>query len=117
MISIILTASLWLTYDKAYNDFEVNGKPMVIMITADWCPACKVAKPKLETLIKKNYFQDISPVLIDADDELIKLMLPGGTTLPTFLVYGPNDFRRMLVGYDEKALIKYIDLALKEKKS
>ena len=40
-------------YQEAYNKAEKDGKPLLVLVGAEWCPGCRIMKddviPKLET--------------------------------------------------------------------
>ena len=47
---------------------ELQGKPVVVDIYADWCAGCKKIKPTLEAL-KKEYGSDATFVVFDVTDK------------------------------------------------
>jgi thiol-disulfide isomerase/thioredoxin len=46
---------------------ELQGKPVVVDIYADWCPGCQSIKPTLSTL-KKEYSGKVNFVVFDVTD-------------------------------------------------
>jgi thiol-disulfide isomerase/thioredoxin len=58
---------------RAYSqqDFDkltLEGKPVVLDISATWCPTCKTQKPILDGLMKQLAYKDVTLLTIDFDD-------------------------------------------------
>lgn len=52
------------------NDFDAltsAGKPVVLDISAPWCPTCKEQKPIIDGLMKQPVYKDITLMTIDFD--------------------------------------------------
>lgn len=45
------------------------GKPVVLHISATWCPTCKAQKPIIDGLMKDPAFRDVTLLTIDFDHE------------------------------------------------
>lgn len=54
-------------YYAAYNAYQDRGKPIAVMITAEWCGPCRQWKPEFQALSRE--FEDASIVVIDRDQE------------------------------------------------
>ncbi|RMH09856.1 MAG: DUF255 domain-containing protein, partial [Planctomycetota bacterium] len=58
-----------LTLSAALDESERTGRPVLAVVTADWCGACQALKrgalsdPEVEALVKASFV----PVYIDAD--------------------------------------------------
>lgn len=51
-------------------DFEAarrGGKPVLIMVHADWCPTCRKQAPAVEDLLKQSEFSGIQLLVVDFD--------------------------------------------------
>jgi thioredoxin 1 len=66
-------ASLALAGDiKPFNQQEFDqltkeGKPVVLDISAPWCPTCKAQKPIIDGLMKQPAYKDVTLMTIDFD--------------------------------------------------
>jgi len=50
-------------FDKLTKD----GKPVVLDISAPWCPTCKEQKPIVDGLMKQPAYKDVTVLTIDFD--------------------------------------------------
>lgn len=58
------------TFDaKAFEAAQMAGKPILIEVTAPWCPTCKAQKPILSNLGKDPKFKDLIVFQIDFDTQ------------------------------------------------
>lgn len=57
------------SYEEARKLYAKERKPIVVMITADWCPYCKPVKEKLLAMQKDGQLDEASLVIIDWDKE------------------------------------------------
>jgi len=102
----VLTAATGATetsYAKALKDLEKTGRPLVVLVGADWCPACQVMKdttiPKLK---KSGKLKNVAfaSVNVDKDEKLASKLMRGGT-IPQLIVYRKTPkgwFRSQLTG-------------------
>lgn len=54
---------------KAFEAAQMAGKPVLIEVTAPWCPTCKAQKPILSNLAKDPKFKDMVVFQIDFDTQ------------------------------------------------
>jgi thiol-disulfide isomerase/thioredoxin len=106
VLSIVLQASIAATgatntYPAAYQRTTETGRPLVVLVGADWCPACVQMKnnviPQLEKqggLEKVNF----CAINTDKDQELAKKLMRGGS-IPQLIM-----FRRTRRGWVRKQL-------------
>lgn len=57
---------------KPFNQQEFDqltkaGKPVVLDISAPWCPTCKAQKPIVDGLMKQPAYKDVTLMTIDFD--------------------------------------------------
>ena len=45
------------------------GQPVVVDVSATWCPTCKAQKPILEKLMKQPAYKDLTLLTVDFDSE------------------------------------------------
>ncbi|MEO7105028.1 MAG: thioredoxin family protein [Rhodoferax sp.] len=53
------------TFDQLTHD----GKPVVVDISATWCPTCKAQKPIIDALMKQPAYKDVTLLTVDFDSE------------------------------------------------
>jgi len=60
----------WPSFDaKAFEAAQAAGKPILLHVTAPWCPYCKAQKPILSELLQKAEFKDLVTFEIDFDTQ------------------------------------------------
>lgn len=45
------------------------GKPVVVDVSATWCPTCKAQKPILDRLMQQPAYKDVTLLTVDFDTE------------------------------------------------
>ncbi len=78
-----------LTYTQAYKKAQAGDKPLLVMVTADWCPPCRVMKANtLPILLQKKTFENFHFAMLDYDKESeIANQLIGDRGLPQLIMY------------------------------
>lgn len=90
------------TYSAARQDNAKSGKPIVVMVSTEWCPPCQVMKktiiPRVREhgLLRKVAFARVDP---DKDAELAN-QITGGGPIPQLIM-----FRKTKTGWVRKTLI------------
>ncbi len=101
-VSVVLQAAMLATgaqpYSQAYNALIADGKPMLVVVGADWCPACQTMKKgALARMERQGKFEDVSYVALNSDHhpELASKIGSGGM-IPQVILYEKtaNGFRR-----------------------
>ena len=54
---------------KTFEAAQTAGKPILVEVTAPWCPTCKAQKPILAELTQKAKFKDLVTFEIDFDTQ------------------------------------------------
>jgi thiol-disulfide isomerase/thioredoxin len=59
---------------KPYTQAEFDrltheGKPVVVDVSATWCPTCKAQKPIVDSLMKQPAYKDVTVLSVDFDAE------------------------------------------------
>lgn len=98
----------WLDYSAGHREWT-NGKPMVVFITADWCPKCPEFKRQAEKMFGKY---DVAPVLLKDDDPIARQIVTD-SPMPVIAVFGVRD-TQLVVGYQESVIEAHIKQALTE---
>lgn len=70
---------------RAFDAAQKAGKPILVEITAPWCPACKAQAPILGKLRADPRFKDLQTYTIDFDTEK-DLMHKFGAKLQSTLI-------------------------------
>jgi thiol-disulfide isomerase/thioredoxin len=90
------------TYTEAHRQTIETGKPLVVMVSTDWCPPCQVMKksvlPRVRErgLLRKVVFAMVNP---DRDAKLAE-ELTGGGPIPQLVM-----FRKTSEGWKRQKLI------------
>ena len=76
------------TYDaKALAAAQAAGKPILLHITAPWCPTCRAQKPILSKLEALPRFKDLVVLDIDFDSQKALLRTLRVSQQSTLIVY------------------------------
>lgn len=102
------------TYEAAYKTMQETGKPLVVLIGADWCPACQTMKtsvmPKLESSGK---LKDVAFATVNTDhqDRIARGMMKGNL-IPQLVIYTKtNDgwkLERLVGGQSVEVVEKFL---------
>lgn len=89
------------TYAEAHKQNEETGKPLIVMVGADWCPACQRMKnDSLPVVERRGLLRRVAFAIVNSDREhdlATKLMT--GNSLPQLIVY-----RKTASGWQRKAM-------------
>ena len=104
-------------YDTAFKQTEETGRPLVVLIGADWCPGCRQMKyTTLPELEKKGGLRNVAFAHVNTDrqSELAgKLMR--GSSIPQLVMFRKTDTgwkRQQLTGAQSTSSIEaFIDRA------
>ena len=97
MLNLVLAAMLQasvlsaepLSYDEAFEASQAEGKPLVVLVGADWCGACRVMKNSaLPQVAKDGVFQEVAFTMVDTDKDqaLAKQVMDPGS-IPQLIMY------------------------------
>jgi thioredoxin-like negative regulator of GroEL len=90
-----------LSYTEAYAEAERGDKPLVVMIGAEWCPACvQMKKTAIPQAAKDDVFKEVAFTMIDADrqGDIARQMMEG-SSIPQLLM-----FRKTADGWQREKL-------------
>ena len=90
-------------YSSAYSLYP--KVPMVVMVSAKWCPACPDAWRRLSEI--RGRFS-VAKVDMDSEQEIVK-RLGSVTSLPTIFVFVHGKPSVKMTGYDERRLRSALD--------
>ncbi len=82
-----------LGYEAAYRKAQEEKKPLVVLVGADWCPACKTMKSDtIDPMKKAGELEEVIYTHLDKDahPELAEQVMQG-KLLPQIVVYSESD--------------------------
>jgi thiol-disulfide isomerase/thioredoxin len=92
------------TYADAYQQATTGeGRPLVVLVGADWCPACQMMKQSIMPQLQQRGSLDkvaFATVNTDRDSAIASQLMEGGT-IPQLIMYVKTDqgwTRRQLTG-------------------
>ena len=117
LLTVILTSApadqqLQQSYAQAYTKSLEERKPLLVVVGAPWCPACRVLKEStLKPMAKTGELDDVSFVVINRDENpaLAAKLTQGEKTIPQIILYTPGEDgwkRRNLRGFQSKQPIR-----------
>jgi thiol-disulfide isomerase/thioredoxin len=102
MCSAAIGASDGESYADAHQASMKSGKPMLVMVSTEWCPACQVMKRRIlpqireRGLLKRVAFASVNP---DQEGELSRQLIGGGP-IPQLVMY-----RKTPRGWTRRAMV------------
>jgi thioredoxin-related protein len=90
-------------YKSAYEKAQAGNKPLLILVTAEWCPPCqRMKKTTIPKLMAKEAFKDFYFATVDLDKERdLARKLIGSRGVPQLIMYERKEgqwIRRYLRG-------------------
>ncbi len=86
------------SYTDAYNRSQESGKPLMVVVGADWCPACVTLKQEIAALQQQGALLPVELSFVDKDAQpQLANQLMRGRSLPEIIFYSksPQGWRRM----------------------
>jgi thioredoxin-like negative regulator of GroEL len=103
------------SYEKAYKEAEKSGKPLLVLVGADWCGGCVVMKQHtIPNMVRRGELNRVSLAMVDFDNESsLAHQIMRGTSLPQLFMYSKTDKgwkRAQIVGpASEDQIREFID--------
>ena len=103
------------TYAEAYKTTTKTGKPMVIMVSTEWCVPCQTMKKRIIPRIReRGVFRRVAFAMVNPDQDAdLAEQITGGGPVPQLVMYRKTAngwMRRKLIGgqsvEDVEAFIK-----------
>jgi thiol:disulfide interchange protein len=99
------------SYKDAYRDAQTGDKPLLVLVSATWCPPCQVMKQTtIPQLMQKNAFEGFHYATVDLDqEEKLARELIGNRGLPQLIMFEKNEgkwVRRYLKGIQSVATVE-----------
>lgn len=73
--------------EEAFAAAKQDGKPILVEISAPWCPICAKQKPILGTLLTAPAYKDLLVYQVDFDHQKDVVRELGATMQSTLIVY------------------------------
>jgi len=91
--------------DKAFAAAQAEGKPILIDISASWCPTCQAQKPIIEKLSSEPRYKDLTILDVDFDTRKDVLRKFGAQVQSTLIVFkGDKETGRSVGSTSESAI-------------
>lgn len=91
-------------YKTAYQRAQAGDKPLLVLVTAEWCPPCQdMKRTTIPALMQKSAFKNFHYATVDYDrDGKVARQLIGDRGVPQLIMYEKREgkwVRRYLSGY------------------
>ena len=98
-------------YRTAFDRAMKGDKPLLVLVTADWCPPCqKMKQTTIPSLISDDQFRNFNFATVDLDRDTIDARnLIGNGTVPQLVIFEKQNGiwqQRRLLGYKSPDTVK-----------
>ena len=69
MFSLAMAGEIKPFNQQVFDKLTADGKPVVLDISATWCPTCKAQKTIIESLMKQPAYKDVTLLAVDFDTD------------------------------------------------
>jgi thiol-disulfide isomerase/thioredoxin len=90
----------------AFEAAQKQGKPILVQITASWCPVCAKQKPILSRLLAEPKFKDMVVYNIDFDAQKDLVRAMGAQKQSTLIVFSGANEKGRSTGVSDPAAIE-----------
>jgi thioredoxin-like negative regulator of GroEL len=99
------------SYAEAHREMSQTGRPLVVLVGADWCPGCNVMKSSsMPEVRRQGGLNGVAFATVNTDHERdLAQQLMGGGAIPQLIMYSPTSEgwnRRVLVGAQSPSAIQ-----------
>lgn len=67
MASLAMAGEIKPFSQQDFDKLTAAGKPVVLDVSAPWCPTCKAQKPIIDGLMKQPAYKDVTLLTLDFD--------------------------------------------------
>jgi thioredoxin 1 len=97
----------------AFEAAKASGAPLLVEVTAPWCPVCKVQRPILSELTAQPKFKDLKILNVDFDTQKDVLQTLGVRMQSTLISYKHGEEQMRSTGVrDKDAISTLLDKSL-----
>lgn len=100
-----IASGRWVEYDAAVEAWK-RGRPMVVVVGADWCEPCKQLKAEAGKI------EGVSLVYIDGETDKIAASFPKVAVYPTTYIFRLGRETRIVTGNEPVKLRELVRRAL-----
>ncbi|MCE9633815.1 MAG: thioredoxin family protein [Methylophilales bacterium] len=116
-VSLLFSAQLLAAgkpFDQAtFNQTQKDGKPVLVMIHADWCPTCRAQAGIVEKLAQSDEFKNIVMLRVDFDNQVDVVKSFHANRQSTLIVFkGAQEVGRSLGDTRESGIAALLKKAL-----
>jgi thioredoxin 1 len=90
---------------QAFEQAQAAGLPILVHVTAPWCPTCKAQKPVIEDLAKSSDFNKLVIFDVDFDSQTDTLRLFNAQSQSTLIAFRGKAETSRSVGETDPAAI------------
>ncbi len=100
------------TYAAAYRTAQESNRPLVVVIGAEWCPACvNLKQTTIASMEASGELQEVSLAVVDQDQEPeLARQIKQGETIPQIVVFSKAEDgswrRNQLTGYQSTGPVR-----------
>ncbi len=93
LLQITTLSSNELSYADAYRIHKETGRPLVVLVGAEWCPACRSMKQStIPSLTRSGGLDDVVYVEVNTDRQSsLAQRISGGGAIPQLVMYYETD--------------------------
>ncbi len=105
LVTISGSTSPEYNYAEAYRKSQVEGKPLMVIVSAQWCPACHTLKDTtIREMETSGQLAEVNLAVVDRDAEPeLARQLMREEKIPQIIVFSKTDrgswSRSQLIGY------------------
>ena len=104
LLSVLFPVQDPTDYRTAYESAQAGNRPLLVLVTAEWCPPCQRMKnTTMPELLSRDAFADFHFATVDYDRENdLATQLIGDRGVPQLLMFEKQDgkwIRRYITGY------------------
>jgi thioredoxin 1 len=92
--------------EAAFRSAKAAGKPILVEVSAPWCPTCKAQKPILSELTSRPEFAGLVVLDVDFDSQKDVVRALGARTQSTLIVFKSGEEVGRSVGDTDPASIE-----------
>ena len=89
----------------SFSAAQAAGKPILIDITASWCPTCKAQAPVIQELTTRGAYKDVVVFQVDFDDQKDVVRSFNARMQSTLIMFKGQDEVARSVGVTDPAAI------------
>lgn len=112
LVTMSGTAPASHNYAEAYRKSQVEGKPLMVIVSAQWCPACHTLKDTtIRDLETSGQLEEVNLAIVDrdAEPELAKQLMRD-QKIPQIIVFSKSNTgrweRSQLIGYQPQGPVR-----------